>query len=129
MLDISTDTAALPGCLLIRVVGEASLREVDGLQLQLRRIGSAHPQRVIIDLAHVTFMASLAMGTLVEFTSGIKVRKGRVAVAGASGMLLDAIRRARLDTLFVMADTVESAASTLREIVPEVPAAASPSSP
>lgn len=129
MLDISTDSAALPGCLLIRMVGDASLREVDDLQLQLRRIGSAHPQRVVIDLAQVTFMASLAMGTLVEFTSGIKARKERVAVAGASGMLLDAIRRARLDTLFMMADTVESAASTLREVVPESRVATSPGSP
>ena len=63
-------------------------------------------------------MASLALGTLVEFTSGVKTRGGRVAVAGATGMLLDAIKRSRLDSLFVLCDSVDAAAARLRELVP-----------
>jgi len=107
---------------LITLRGDANLAEVDRLQLELRKVVSSHPRRVIIDLSAVTFMASLALGTLVEFTSGVKTRAGRVSIAGASGMLLDAIMRARLNALFVMCDTVQDAATRLRELVPVTPA-------
>jgi anti-anti-sigma factor len=118
MLQIAIATLPHSTDPLITLTGDANLAEVDRLQLDLRRIGSAHPRRVVIDLSACTFMASLALGTLVEFTSGVKPRDGRVAVAGAAGMLLDAIKRSRLDTLFVMAESVADATSRLQQLVP-----------
>lgn len=103
---------------LIVLSGDANLAEVDRLQLEFRRVGSGHPRRAVIDLSACTFMASLALGTLVAFASGIKTRDGRVAIAGAKGMLLDSIRRSRLDTLLVMADSVPDAHRKLKELVP-----------
>jgi len=124
MLDVQTDAQGPADCVTIRLTGDATLREIDALQLHLRRVGSTHPRRAIIDLSRVGFMASLALGTLVEFTSGVKTRDGRVAVAGATGMILDAIRRSRLDTLFVVSESVDAAATVLRELVPPHDAAA-----
>jgi len=124
MLDIQTDAQGPADCVTIRLTGDATLREIDALQLHLRRVGSSHPRRVIVDLSRVGFMASLALGTLVEFTSGVKTRDGRVAIAGATGMNLDAIRRSRLDTLFVMSESVDAAANSLRQLLPPHDAAA-----
>lgn len=118
MLDIQIEQHGPDGFLLISLRGDANLREVDRLQLELRRASASHPRRAIVDVTEVSFMASLALGTLVEFTSGVKTRGGRVALAGASGMLLDSVRRARLDTLFVMAESVEAAAAEFVRLVP-----------
>lgn len=127
MLQVAIGTVSESTDPLITLTGDANLAEVDRLQLELRRVGSSHPRRAVIDLSGCTFMASLALGTLVAFASGVKTREGRVAIAGASGMLLDSIKRSRLDTLFVMADTAADAHRRLLDLVPPTdPAAAHP---
>lgn len=118
MLEIQVQPHAAGNCLLITLKGDANLREIDRLALELRRAGSSHPRRAIIEVSGVTFMASLALGTLVEFSGGVKTREGRVALAGAAGVLLDAVKRSRLDTLFVMADSVDDASAKLVALVP-----------
>ncbi len=118
MLEVHATPYPAEDCLVVTLRGDASLHEVDRLQLALQKAGSSHPRRAIIDVAAVTFMASLAIGTLVQFASGVKARQGRVALAGAAGPLLDAIKRSRLDTLFVMCESVPQARDEMLKAVP-----------
>lgn len=110
MLEIRVGTSPEIGGPLITLIGDASLAEIDRLALELRRVQSAHPQHVAIDLSGVKFIASLAIGTLVEFAGGVRTRHGRVALVGAQGMVLDAFMRLRMNTIFTMCNTPADAA-------------------
>ncbi|MBX3401976.1 MAG: STAS domain-containing protein [Phycisphaeraceae bacterium] len=105
MLEIRIQASTAIGGPLVTLIGDASLAEVDRLSLELRRVQSSHPSRAAIDVSGVSFIASLAIGTLVEFASGVRTRHGRVALVGAQGMVLDAFQRLRMDALFTICPT------------------------
>lgn len=121
MLEIRVGTSPEIGGPLITLIGDASLAEIDRLALELRRVQSAHPLHVAIDMSGVKFIASLAIGTLVEFAGGVRTRHGCVALVGAQGMVLDAFMRLRMNTIFTMCNTATDAALALG-IAPPQPA-------
>jgi len=63
----------------IRLVlsGEAGLHEADPLHLALTRLLATHPKLTIVDLTECTMLASVTLGALLSYKSGLLKNSGR----------------------------------------------------
>ena len=100
-----TDGAAT----IVSLNGAADLNGAETLERALTPIAARHPRQVMFDLSGLTVIASLAIGHLIAFHRAVAAWNGTVAIAGASGVVADALRRCRLDQVFTFAPTVEAA--------------------
>lgn len=67
-------------------------------QLVDRHFAEGH-EKIIIDCAHLGFINSLAIGSLVRLQTRLKRKGGEVKLAALQGMAADVIRLVKLDRL------------------------------
>src|SRR5262245_27899072 len=85
-------------CVAIR--GEASFDQAEVISAQLLRIPLDAYTLVVLDLAELTFLSSLAMGALVEYRRGLWRRGIEVRLANVSAPVWLALESAGLGQLF-----------------------------
>ena len=85
-------------CVAIR--GEASFDQAEVISAQLLRIPLDAYTLVVLDLAELTFLSSLAMGALVEYRRGLWRRGIEVRLAKVSAPVWLALESAGLGPLF-----------------------------
>jgi anti-anti-sigma factor len=96
----------LPGAVVVKIIGDVGVGDSGPMETGLMRVSAGHPQLVILDMSGVGFISSLGMGSLVSFRQGIVGRGGKVLIAEATTNVSTAIKRARLDSLLPMFDSV-----------------------
>ena len=64
---------------------------------------------VVLDLSHVAIVPSLALGLLVQTLNKCKGRQQRLKLAGVQPQIRKVLTLTRLDEVFDLADSVESA--------------------
>src|SRR5262245_41585768 len=101
-----------PEGLVVRVLGEASLPEIDRLRIHLMYVTVRRPRLVILDLADLVFIGSLGWGALNEFRRGIIRRGGEVRLAGMRPEIEEAFRSLSLDKLFPYYSSADEALTT-----------------
>lgn len=94
---------------LVRLAGDAGVGELDKLEMQFNRVRAAKPNKVIIDLAGLAFIASIGMGSMVSLNSSIAKAGAKVILTNVNEQVMTALQRARLDNIFGMADSVDAA--------------------
>jgi anti-sigma B factor antagonist len=82
---------------------------MDGVEIAFNRLAAQRPPIAVIDLSKLAFMSSLGMGLLVRLRQGLAPHKGVVRIAGASQLVIDSLRRARLLDLFQLYPTADDA--------------------
>lgn len=92
-----------------RLSGAADLNGSAELDRKLLGLSAQRPKVLIFDLSGLTFISSLAMGSLINVAHGISKHGGRVAIAGAQPLVAEALRRIRLEAMMPMYGTVEEA--------------------
>ena len=85
-------------CVAIR--GEASFDQAEVISAQLLRIPLDGYSLVVLDLAELTFLSSLAMGALVEYRRGVGRRGVEVRLANVQAPVWLALELAGLSKLF-----------------------------
>lgn len=80
--------------------GEVGFQQVDILQLHLNRLLAMRLSVVVLDLAELRYIGSLALGVLVEFRRALLRSGGRLRLRGLRSLVAHIFRRARLDDLF-----------------------------
>lgn len=65
-------------------------------------------QRIVLDISDVEFMDSSSLGAMVSILKMVG-SSGDLVVAGAHGIVADLFKLTRMDRVFRMTDTVESA--------------------
>jgi len=103
----ATDPGGAP-TVVVAAKGEAVV-DLEPLVSALQTVGTRKPQNVVVDLSQLSFMSSLAMGVILAFRRNILAHGGKVRVAAVQPLVLDSFRRARLDKVFDLADSLESA--------------------
>ena len=93
----------------VKLVGAADLAGAETFDHHLTLLSARRPGRVVFDLAGLTMISSICIGSLVAFRRGCEARGGRVALAAPNEFVGDALRRSRLDVIFPMHATVEAA--------------------
>jgi anti-anti-sigma factor len=89
-----------PYFLCVAIAGEASFDEAEVLSAQLLRIPLDGYSLVVLDLAELTFLSSLAMGALVEYRRGLGRRGVEVRLANVQAPVWLALESAGLGPLF-----------------------------
>ena len=89
-----------PHWLTVALRGEASFDQAEIIAAQLLRIPLETYSLVVLDLAELTFLSSLAMGTLVAYRRGLCRRGVEVRLANVAAQVWLALESAGLGTLF-----------------------------
>jgi anti-anti-sigma factor len=103
------DIEERPQGTVVRIVGEATIEEINALRAHLMFVASCRPRLVVLDLAQLRFMGSLGWGALVEFRSGLVRAGGSIRLAGMQPHIEEAFRSLHLHQLFPHDQSVEAA--------------------
>lgn len=76
--------------------------------------GGSRPPKLVVDLAKVKFVDSVALGALVVLLRRIKQDDGRLALAGLTGHGMRILQVTGLEKVFELFDDVSSALESLR---------------
>jgi anti-anti-sigma factor len=93
-----------PHFLLVAIRGEASFDQAEVIAAELLRIPQDAYSLVVLDLADLTFLSSLAMGALVEYRRGLSRRGAEVRLANVQARIWLALESAGLWQLFQTMD-------------------------
>jgi anti-anti-sigma factor len=94
-------TDARPREVVVRLAGEAGVRQVGELTAALLPLTACRPRLLILDLSRLSNLSSLAIGVLAEFRRGVARSGGRVRLADPlPESVREALVRAELFSLF-----------------------------
>jgi anti-anti-sigma factor len=96
-----------PQFLLVAIKGEAGFDQSEFLPAQLLRLLLEADSLVVLDLAELTFISSLAMRDLVEFRRGLCQRGVEVRLANVQAQVWLALESAGPGKLFELIDLEE----------------------
>ena len=96
-----------PQLLRVAIRGEASFDQAEVLSAQLLRVPLDGTRLVVLDLAGLTSISSLAMGALVEYRRGLGRRGVEVRLANVQAQVWSALESAGLGKLFERIDLAE----------------------
>ena len=94
-----------------RLIGAADLNGSPELDRKLLGLSAQRPKVLIFDLSGLTFISSLAMGSLINVAHGLSKHGGKVAIAGAQPLVAEALQRIRMEAILPMYATVDDAAA------------------
>jgi anti-anti-sigma factor len=89
-----------PHFLLLAIKGEATYEQAEFISAHLLRMPLDAYSLVVLDLAELTFLSSLAMGALVEYRRGLLRRGVEVRLANVQAQVWLALESAGLWKLF-----------------------------
>jgi anti-anti-sigma factor len=93
-----------PHYLLVAIKGEAGFDQAEVISAQLLRIPPEAYALVVLDLAELRFLSSLAMGALIEYRRGLCRRGVDVRLANVPAQVWMALELAGLGKLFERID-------------------------
>jgi len=96
-----------PHFLIVAIRGEASFDQADVISAHLLRIPLDAYALVVLNLAELTFLSSLAMGALVDYRRGLCRRGVEVRLANVQAQVWLALETAGLGKLFPRIDLEE----------------------
>lgn len=108
-LSVESRVDARTGALVVSLTGEAGMLTLETLEAGLTKVTSSRPSLVVLDLADVTFISSLAIGALVTFHRGVVRGGGLLLLGGLRASVLGAFSHARLDRFFEIYRTSDEA--------------------
>ncbi len=95
------------GTRIFRITGPITLRNLFGLQGELRKGGV--PKVSVLDLSAVPYMDSAGMGAMINYYTHCGNKGGRLIVAGVSNRVLELFKLTRVDTIIPMVASVDDA--------------------
>lgn len=97
------------GATIVRPAGEIDLQNSPALRTALLALAEKKPQRVLVDLAGVSYVDSSGVGTLVEFKRRLERGGGKVILAGLQPRVRSVFEITKLDQFFVIVATLDEA--------------------
>jgi anti-anti-sigma factor len=105
-----------PHYLRVAIRGEASFDQAEVLSAQLLRMPLGGSSLVVVDLADLTFLSSLAMGALVSYRRDVGWRGVEVRLANVQAPVWLALESAGLGQLFERIDLEEPTPPAASEV-------------
>lgn len=97
-------------------LSELTSKLADTMLARVTEMLDAHqPPKLVVDLASVKFIDSIALGTLVVLLRRVKENDGRLALAGLSGHALKVLQVTGLEKVFDLFSSVPAALENLRQ--------------
>lgn len=96
------------GTVVVALAGEIDLQHSPGVRRQLMEL-MFERRDVLVDLAHVAYIDSSGIASLVEAYQMARKNATRFVLVAVSQPVLRVLQLARLDKVFTLADTVDAA--------------------
>lgn len=109
MLRVSYESSDEHGVTVVTIKGDAGLAGAPELDQAMLRVSASKPDVMIFDVSELTFVSSLAMGSMVAASHPVIHRGGRCYLVGASPAIATVITRCRLNRIFNLCATVGEA--------------------
>lgn len=90
-------------------IGEVDLTASPVLRQELKKLQSAPPKRLVVDLSQVPYMDSSGVATLVEAMQIARRNNTRLVLCGMQPKVRSIFEIARLDTVFAIAPDADAA--------------------
>ncbi|HEX3357090.1 MAG TPA: STAS domain-containing protein [Tepidisphaeraceae bacterium] len=97
------------GVVLVELSGEASVVNLQPLERKVLEWSASRPKVLVLDLANLTFMSSLAMGQFATLHQTLHRVGGQLRLARLQEIVKLSLTRARLDRALKIYDTLEAA--------------------
>lgn len=97
------------GMVVVRVEGDVDLSTSRELQGELRRVVGESPRKMVVDLGGVPYMDSSGVATLVETMQLARRNETHLILAALKERVRSIFEIARLDSVFTIVDSVDSA--------------------
>ena len=95
---------------------EISSDATDALLALMAELGQAgNPVKLVVDMAQVRFIDSVALGALVVLLRRVKASEGRLALTGLSGHVMKVLQVTSLEKVFELYDSAEAALTGFNE--------------
>lgn len=101
------------GVVVIRISGSADIHSEEQLEKTLYAIAAKEPSHVVVDLAGVDILTSLALGALVGFRTRVMAAGGRVVLSRVPELIAKTMRFTRVSELFVRYGSVDEAKTAM----------------
>lgn len=88
----------------LRVTGEIHMDNSPQLRAALIQVCDEQPERVVVDLAGLTYIESSGIATLVEALQRTRQAGGQLVLRGLSERIMGVFRLTRLDKVFSIVD-------------------------
>jgi anti-anti-sigma factor len=105
-----------PQFLRVAIRGDASFDQAEVISDQLQRVPLDGAWLVVLDLAELTFLSSLAMGALVSYRRGVGLRGVELRLANVQAPVWLALETAGLGKLFERIDLEEPTPPAASEV-------------
>lgn len=109
MSDLTIDIEHREEAIIAHITGDASVATANEFQKGIMGLAADEPKRVVLDMAHLAFMSSLSMGSLISLQKRVEWGGGKVVACGMNENLAKAFQRARLDKVIATFNTVDEA--------------------
>ncbi len=109
MEHLDIDLQQTDAALIVTLRGDAGMTTVDKLENAVKDIAAKKPRLVVISLAEVTFMGSLALGSLLWLRQELRHNGGNLHLAAPSKVAASVIAAAKFGTTLSVYPTVEAA--------------------
>ena len=109
-MELATEELA-GGALLVRLTGRLDMRGADEISLPLTASLANRATPVVVDLAGVSYLASIGIRTLIMNAKAVNKRGGKLVLAGPSPEVLSVLSTAGILEILPTAETVEAAAA------------------
>lgn len=96
------DESTTPPQYIVTLSGSADIMSVDDFQRGLDRIAASQHAEVVLDLASLNFICSLAIGGLVTLQKVITRRGGHMRLTNVQPPIYQCLHHARLDEMFTI---------------------------
>lgn len=99
------------GAVIVRPIGDVDLTGSPTLKHEIRKVATPDVKTLVIDLGGVAYMDSSGVATLVEAMQLARRGQMKLVLCGLQPKVKSIFEIARLDTVFSIVDTVETAIS------------------
>ena len=109
MADLSVQVLRSPGSTIVRLDGEVSMATADTLEEHLLEVAAPQPRLVVLDMAGVTLVSSVGIGTFLMFQQEVERQGGEVRFAAVRAEVLQVLTAAGLADVLHFRPTVQEA--------------------
>lgn len=108
-MSLACDVEDLPQGCLMRIRGQADTAATAEIERFFLRVTAGRPRLVVLDLSGMSFVSSLAMGSLMNLHRAVTRQGGLLRLAAVQPLVAEAFARVRLPDVIEVWDSVESA--------------------
>ncbi len=109
MSDLRIDVEQHDGVAIVTPRGDIDMATSPVLRAELKRLIADAARRVVVDLAHVPYMDSSGVATLVEAMKALRQNAGSLALCNMNPRVRAIFEIARLDQYFTICDSLDEA--------------------